>query len=454
MTVSSDIATFEDYLSRFGPSTSKDLALKLDAQKELASFRDDFEIPTVESVGGTKSITGDIKDKGVYMCSNSLGLMPKSVRKYIEEDLDVWSKEGVFSHGSNRHGNPWVSTEDRIVPMLEKVVGGLPGEVTVMNTLTVNLHLLFASFYLPTPDRFKILIEKGSFPSDFYAVHSHMKMKGYDPAQGVIEIAPREGEDLIRHEDIVKLIEDHGHEIALIWLPGVQYYTGQVFRMEEITKLGHEKGCVVGFDFAHAAGNIPLKLHDWDIDFAVWCHYKYMCSCGGAPGGAFVHNRFARDFERNRLTGWWAHKLSTRFVMDNKLDLCEGIDGFRVSNQPTLALSGVRASIEVFNKTSMEALRARSLVLTGYLEYLLKNMDVTSKKVKIITSENTDERGSQLSICFPGNNLDDIFNHMKEYGVVTDLRRPRVMRVAPAALYSTFEDVWNFVEILNKFEFK
>ncbi|PVU92412.1 hypothetical protein BB561_003833 [Smittium simulii] len=454
MSVQHGIASFEDYISSLGANTSLEFAQALDSQKELASFRDEFEFPTIRSCGGTRSLGGSLDDKCVYLCTNSLGLMPTQARNRINEDLDVWAREGVFAHHSNKYGNPWVSVEDTITPKLEKVVGGLPGEVTAMNSLTVNAHLLFGSFYQPTETRFKVVMEAGSFPSDYYAVRSHLKMRGVDPDLAVIEIHPREGEDLIRTEDIIKTINDNGQEIALIWFAGVQYYTGQVFDMELITKIGHENGCMVGLDLAHAAGNIVLKLHDWNVDFAVWCHYKYMCSCAGALAGAFVHNKYARDFERNRLTGWWAHNLDTRFVMDNKMDLAEGIDGFRVSNQSVISAAAVRAALDVFDKTSMEALRARSLVLTGYLEYLLNAMENTSKNIRIMTPKNPNERGAQLSLVFTDNTVDDVFNYLKSYGIIADIRRPIVIRVAPAPLFSTFEDVWKFVTILNQYQFK
>ncbi|PVU88204.1 hypothetical protein BB559_005340 [Furculomyces boomerangus] len=448
------ILSFEEYKNQISADpTSIEFALALDKIEELQSQRDEFEFPTIESSGGTKSIDGDLTDKCTYLCGHSLGLMPKRVRKNIAEELDSWSKEGVHAHTSKRYGRPWVSFEDAVVPNMEKIVGGIPGEVTIMSSLTVNMHLLFCPFYNPTPTRNKVLMEAKAFPSDDYAVVSNLKMRGVDPETAVIRMEPREGEFLLRNEDIFKIIEEQGHEIALIWLPGIQYYTGQLFDIEKITKAGHDKGIMVGWDLAHAAGNVPLKLHDWNVDFAVWCTYKYMNSCGGSVGGAFVHSKYATDFERNRLVGWWAHKLDTRFVMDNKMDLIEGIDGFRISNQNVLSSTAVAASLDVFAKTSMEALRARSKVLTAYVEFLLKAMPNTSKNVSIMTSSNPEERGAHLSLTFADGLIDHIFQLMNEHGVVADIRRPNCIRVAPAPLYNNFEDIYKFVRILNMCDF-
>ncbi|OMJ29209.1 Kynureninase [Smittium culicis] len=449
------ISSLDQYIKTLGSDPlSREFAEAMDNLPELKNFRDQFELPTIESMGGTRALDGTIDQPSIYFSGNSLGLMPKKVRQNINEELDIWSKEAVHAHTSNRYGRPWVSIEESCLPTLEKIVGGNPGEVTIMNTLTVNMHLLFVPFYNPTETRFKLLMEDKAFPSDDYAAVTNLTMRGVDPEKAIIRMKPRDGEFTLRTEDILKVIEEEGDQIALVWFPGIQYYTGQYFEIEKITQAGHAKGCMVGFDLAHAAGNVPLKLHDWNVDFAVWCSYKYLNSCGGAVGGAFVHSKFAIDFGRNRLTGWWSHKLDTRFVMDNNFDPCEGINGFRISNQNVLSASAICASLDVFAQTSIDRLRERSIVLTGYLEMLLNKFDNVKKNVSIMTPSDVVQRGTQLSLKFDPKILDKVSEYLISYGVIADIRRPDCIRAAPTALYNTFEEVYNFIIILNNFNFE
>ncbi|OLY79991.1 Kynureninase [Smittium mucronatum] len=448
------ILSLGEYILNSGlDKNSLSFAKFMDDVVELRNFRNQFEIPTVESMGGTRTLQGTTDQPCIYFSGNSLGLMPKKVRQNIAEELDVWAKEAVHAHFSNRYGRPWVSIEESCAPTMENIVGAKSGEVTLMNSLTVNMHLLFVPFYNPTPTRYKLLMEDKAFPSDDYAAVSFLKLKNIDPETAIIRMRPRYGEKTLRTEDILRVIRDEGDSIALIWFPGVQYYTGQFFEMEKITKAGHEKGCIVGFDLAHAVGNVPLKLHDWNVDFAVWCTYKYLNSCGGSVGGAFVHEKYARDFERNRLIGWWSHKLDTRFNMDNKLDLCEGIDGFRISNKNVLSTSAICASLDVFAQTSVERLRQRSLLLTNYLEILLNKFDNVRNNITIITPKDPEQRGSQLSLGFNPKILDKVSEHLLSYGVIADVRRPDCIRAAPTALYNTFQEIYYFVIILNSFNF-
>ncbi|MGH2574506.1 MAG: kynureninase, partial [Ignavibacteria bacterium] len=337
---------------------SKDFALELDSKDRIASYRSKFHIP--------KQKNGqDV----IYFAGNSLGLQPKSVRQYVEQELKDWELYGVEGHLKAK--NPWLPYHEFLTEQTAKIVGAKAEEVVNMNSLTVNLHLMMVSFYKPTPSRNKILIESKAFPSDEYAVRSQIKYHGYDPESSLIVIHPGEGETYIKTEDIENLIDKEGNSIALIWLPGVNYYTGQAFEIEKITKAGHSKGCVVGFDLAHTAGNLVLNLHEWDVDFAVWCSYKYLNGGPGAVGGCYVNQRHLNNLDLPKFHGWWGHDKKTRFLMDSKFIPIHTVESWQLSNPPILQLASLKASLDIFDEVGMKALREKSEILTGYLEYLI-----------------------------------------------------------------------------------
>ena len=412
----------------------KQTAVALDSQDPLKGFRSRFHIP--KHINGTEAI---------YLCGHSLGLQPKSVRSCIEQELKDWETLGVEGHFHAKH--PWMPYHELLAGQTARLVGALLSEVVVMNTLTVNLHLMMVSFYRPTGRRHKIVIESNAFPSDQYAVKSQIKYHGLDPSTSLIELSPHAREATSRSEDIERLIETEGESIALIMLGGVNYYSGQAFDMERIVKAGHKRGCAVGFDLAHAAGNIILKLHDWDVDFAVWCSYKYLNSGPGSLAGCFVHEKHANNSSLPRFAGWWGQNKKTRFLMGPDFDAIPGAEGWQLSNPPILSMAAVRASMEIFDEVGMEQLREKSIRLTGYLEFLLDRR--LKSRVNIITPKNPDERGCQLSLVIPGGGK-KIFNDLSERGVVCDWREPDVIRVAPAPLYNTFQDVYGFVETLEQ----
>lgn len=414
-------------------STGIAFAKEMDQADSLSGYRAKFHVPQKDG-----------KDC-IYFCGNSLGLQPKATEEAILQELKDWQNLGVEGHF--RAKNPWMPYHEFLTQHYAAIVGAKPSEVVAMNTLTVNLHLMMVSFYRPTPSRFKILIEKGAFPSDRYAVESQIKFHGYDPADGLIELAPREGEKTLRTEDILAVITTRGHEIALILPGGVNYYTGQLFDMEVLTKAGHEKGCLVGFDLAHAAGNVPLKLHEWGVDFACWCSYKYLNSGPGSVAGCFVHERHGKDSALPRFAGWWGHDKKTRFKMEPDFVPIEGAEGWQLSNPPILSLAAVKASLEIFAQAGMEALRAKSIKLTGYLEFLLDDLD--SDAFSIMTPRDPAARGCQISIVVHENGK-RVFTALEEAGVICDWREPDCIRVAPVPLYNSFEDVYNFVGIFSK----
>ena len=330
----------------------------LDRQDGLACMRDNFHIPVAD----------DGREK-IYFCGNSLGLQPKSVRLQLDEILDSWARNGVAGHFSGEH--PWLPYHEFLAEKLANLVGATPIEVVAMNSLTVNLHLMMVSFYRPTAQRFKVLLEKQVFPSDRYAVLSQIGFHGRNPSDALIEVGPRAGENTIRSEDLLEMIDREGEGIALILFPGVQYYTGQAFDLAEIAAAGQRKGCVVGFDLAHAAGNFPLNLHDSGADFAVWCSYKYLNAGPGAVGGCFVHERHARDFDLPRFAGWWGHDKNSRFEMPERFSILSGAEGWQISNPQILSMAPLLASLDLFQRAGMEKLHAKSRALTGYLAYLL-----------------------------------------------------------------------------------
>ncbi len=413
--------------------TDKSFAVEMDSKDPISKYRERFHIP--------KQKNGE---DCIYFCGHSLGLQPKSVRSYIEQILKDWGTLGV--EGWFHAKNPWMIYDQFLIEQTAKLIGAKPIEVVVMNSLTVNLHLMMVPFYKPTPSRNKILIEYHAFSSDQYAVKSQIQFHGFEPKMSLIEIHPREGEDTIRTEDIESLIEKEGDSIALIMLGGVNYYTGQAFDMERITGIGHSKGCLVGFDLAHAAGNILLKLHDWDVDFAVWCSYKYLNSGPGSIAGCFIHEKHSNNSELPRFVGWWGHNKETRFLMGPNFEPIEGAEGWQLSTPPILQMAALRASMEIFDEVGMERLKAKSDLLTGYLEFLID--EIKSESISIITPRDIKRRGCQLSIRIQGNGK-VLHNKLTSQGVICDWREPDVIRVAPVPLYNTFMDVYKFSEILK-----
>ncbi len=410
-----------------------DFALEQDKKDELAVYRNQFHIP---------------KDKDgneiIYMTGNSLGLQPISTKSYINQELDDWANLGVEGHLEAK--NPWLSYHEFLTESMAKIVGAKAIEVIVMNTLTVNLHLMMVSFYQPTKTRFKILIEADAFPSDKYAVESQLRHHGFDEKEGLILWKPRKNEELANYEDLEAILNQQGHEIALVMIGGVNYYTGQFFDLKRIADLGHKHGCTVGFDCAHGAGNVELNLHDSGADFAVWCTYKYLNSGPGSLGGCFVHERHAHKKYLNRFAGWWSHNKVTRFGMRDEFDQLAGAEGWQLSNPPILSMAAIRASLDVFAEVGMEKLTKKSKHLTGYFEFLLKQ--VGDDAIKIITPSNPKERGCQLSIQVK--NADKkLHKQFTEAGVISDWREPDVIRCAPVPLYNSFEDVYRLVEKLR-----
>jgi kynureninase len=382
----------------------------------------------------------------VYFCGNSLGLQPKSVAYLMEKELQDWGKFGVEGHFKAAY--PWFSYHHFFEDRLAKIVGANKSEVVAMNTLTVNLHLLMLSFYRPSGKRYKILMEAGAFPSDQYAVETQVRMHGYDPEDTIIEITPKEGAHLIEDIDIINAIKEAGESLALVMIGGVNYYTGQFFDLENITRAAHSVGAFAGFDLAHAAGNIPLQLHNWNADFACWCSYKYLNSGPGAVGGAFVHERHANDPTIFRLGGWWGNDEQTRFKMQKGFVPQKGAASWQMSNAPVFNMVAHNASLDIFDKAGLPALREKSLQLTGYMEFLLKQ--ITHLPFEIITPSEPERRGCQLSLLFAERGR-EVFDALTNNGVIADWREPNVIRIAPVPLYNTFEDCFRFYQILNLF---
>jgi len=414
-------------------SKTRDFAKKLDHDDALASYREQFYIPQ-----------HDANEDKIYLTGNSLGLQPIRTKDYLEQELEDWQQYGVEGHFHAR--KPWMPYHEFLTDSMAKVVGALSSEVVVMNTLSVNLHLMMVSFYRPSDTRFKIVMESDAFPSDRYAIISQLKFHGIAPAKGLVELTPRDGEVVLRPEDVEQVLTEQGSEIALVLLGGVNYYTGQVFDMKKITSVAHAQGCKVGFDLAHGAGNIACDLHDSEMDFAVWCTYKYLNSGPGSLGGCFVHERHHSDSDLPRFAGWWGHNKDTRFNMRHDFDPIHTAEGWQLSNPPILSMAAIRASLEIFEEATMPALLDKSVQLTGYMEFLVDSLE--DNRLRIITPRDKSQRGCQLSIQM----LDatkDVFNRISELGVVADWREPDVIRVAPVPLYNSFEDVWRFVECLK-----
>lgn len=404
-----------------------------DKADKLANFRSQFHIPN----------DGEGKDL-IYFCGNSLGLQPKKVEQYMLEELDDWRRLGVEGHTQARR--PWLSYHEQFAPALARVVGAKEKEVVVMNGLTANLHFMLLSFYRPTQSRYKIIIEKGAFPSDQYAVASQLRFHGYDKS-ALVELAPRAGEETLRQEDILEAISEHKDRAAVIMLGGVNYYTGQVFEMAAITAFAQNLGIVVGFDLAHGVGNVPLNLHDWGVDFAVWCHYKYMNAGAGATAGAFVHERHLGKTDIPRLEGWWGHDKASRFKMPDVFQPLPTAEAWQLSNAPIFSMLPLLASLEIFEAVDMSALRAKSVALTGFLIDLLDER--LSAKVKIITPREVAARGCQVSLSVHENGR-QIHEALTLRGVISDWREPSVIRIAPVPLYNSFADVFRFVALLEE----
>ena len=412
----------------------------LDAKDPLKSFRDKFYFPTFHE----KTVR--------YFTGNSLGLQPKSTKDYILEELDAWAEYGVEGHFLAKR--PWFAYHENLTQKAANIVGALPVEVVVTHSLTTNLHLLMVSFYRPEINgkRTKILCEAKAFPSDQYALESQVKFHGLDLAEHLVEVAPREGEQLIREEDILAKIAELGDELALVMIGGVNYYTGQLFDMEKITKAGHAVGAIVGFDLAHAAGNINLKLHDWGVDFAAWCGYKYLNSSPGGVSGMFVHERHAYNPELPRFAGWWGYDKETRFLMQPGFNPMKGAEGWQLSNAPVLGMAAHLASLDIFEEAGMDRIGEKRDLMTAYMEFVIDDISEKNKErctFELITPRDKTKRGAQLSIMAKGQGK-ALFDALSAEGVVADWREPNVIRIAPAPLYNSYEDCYWFGQLLEK----
>lgn len=394
-------------------------------------YRNQFHIPQVN------------EEDSIYLCGNSLGLQPKKVKEYVNAELEDWASLGVEGHLHARH--PWLPYHEFLTKSMAKLVGGNQSEVVVMNSLTVNLHLLMASFYKPDKKRFKILVESDAFPSDRYAVASQAVWHGFNPDEAIILWKPEQGEYTLRTEGLKEILKNEGEQIALILLGGVNYYTGQYFNIPEITALGHEYGITMGWDLAHATGNVDLKLHDWNVDFAAWCSYKYLNSGPGSLGAVFIHDQHGQDLSIPRLSGWWGHNKETRFKMRDDFDPLPGAEGWQLSNPPILPLAAMRASLEIFDEAGIQNLRAISKINSQKMYDAL----TSTPHIKLITPADPEQRGCQLSLLVEENGR-GVFDHLSKAGVIADWREPNVIRIAPVPLYNTSEDIDRFVSILGR----
>ena len=411
-------------------------ASQLDHEDPLAPYRNFFLFP--------QHMGRDV----VYFTGNSLGLQPVRAKEALQQELDDWEMYGVEGHFEARR--PWYAYHEFFTESLSKIVGAKPEEVVAMNGLTTNLHLLMVSFYRPSGDRYKILCEGKAFPSDQYALESQARFHGYDPEDAIIELNPRDGEHTIRTEDVLKVLEERGSEIAMVMIGGVNYYTGQLWDMKTITEAGHKAGAIVGWDLEHAAGNVPLQLHDWGADFAAWCSYKYMNSGPGSVSGIFVHERHLTDPNIDRFAGWWGHDKDERFKMEKGFKPMPTAEAWQLSNAPVLAMAVHRAALDIFDEVGMDKIRAKSLKLTAYLEYVVNTIAERNEGVnfEIITPSDPEARGAQLSILAHGKGK-ELFDYLTKHGVVADWREPNVIRIAPVPLYNSFHDIYRFGEILE-----
>ncbi|HLW19900.1 MAG TPA: kynureninase [Cyclobacteriaceae bacterium] len=414
---------------------SEQFARKMDEDDPLKDFSDHFFYPKID--GG----------KAIYFCGNSLGLQPKLVQRYLQMELDAWAEKGVEGHFAGK--SPWLDARLRSKPILAAILGAKEQEVVAMGSLTANLHLLMVSFYQPTPKRFKIITEADAFPSDQYLLESQVRFHGFDPKEAIVEIKPRSGEHVLRNEDILLAIKENSEELALVFMSGVQYYTGQFFSLQAIAEAGIKAGAKVGFDLAHAAGNVPLRLHDWGVDFAAWCSYKYLNSGPGNVGGIFVHEKHAHQSNLQRFAGWWGHDEKERFKMEGNFKPMTGVDGWQVSNNNVLALAAHQASLELFEKAGMARIRHKSELLTGYLEFLVQEIAGGNRLVEIISPKDPKERGCQLSLLIPKGGR-EVFDALSRQGVVSDWRNPNVVRLAPTPLYNTFAEVFRFAGLFEQ----
>jgi kynureninase len=416
-------------------SADEEFAQELDAEDPLRQFREKFHLPVGK---GGKPL--------IYFAGNSLGLMPKSARQIVEQELNDWAKLAVDAHLDG--ATPWYSYHETLREPTTRLIGAQPNEVICMNSLTVNLHLMMATFYRPTKSRFKILMEEPAFPSDTYAIKTQIAHHGFDPNEALVLARPRKGEFTVRQEDIEAALDKHGDEIAVVLIAGVNFFTGQLFDIPAITKAAQKRGIIVGIDLAHAIGNVPLALHDWNVDFAVWCSYKYLNAGPGAVAGAFVHSRHATNTKLLRLAGWFGNDPNTRFRLHLEPEFIPvpSADGWQISNPPIFSMAPLRASLSIFDQAGrIEALRAKSIKLTGYLQFLLESAG--HSKLTVITPRETDARGCQLSILVH-ENPKKLFGKLEAAGVKCDFREPNVIRAAPTPLYNTFLEVWRFAKIL------
>ncbi|MFY0644154.1 MAG: kynureninase [Bacteroidia bacterium] len=415
---------------------TSDFAANLDAADELNQYRNRFYFPK-----------GKNREAQLYFTGNSLGLQPKSVEDHLMVELNDWRNLGVEGHFHGK--NPWFYYHHFFSEKASRIVGAKPSEVVIMNNLTVNLHLLLVSFYRPTTKRHKIIMEAGAFPSDMYVIESQVRHHGFNPEESIIEIHPRQGEQPLRTEDIIEKIKETGDELAVLFFSGVQYYTGQVFNMKELTKAAHEVGALAGFDLAHAAGNIEMQLHEWDVDFAAWCTYKYLNSGPGGVSGVFVHDKHGQNPSTPRFAGWWGHKEDERFLMQKGYIPEPGAAGWQLSNAPVLSMAAHKASLEIFDEVGMEKLAKKGKVLNAYLEFIVKEAQSLNPKLgfEIITPE---ERSCQLSILTNSEGK-ALFDYLTENDVIADWREPNVIRLAPVPLYNSFMDVYELGKLLSSF---
>ncbi len=412
--------------------TTRNYAREMDDGDSLSEFKERFLFPQHKG----KSV--------IYLCGNSLGLQPKHAKDYFEQELNDWAEYGVEGHFQAKR--PWFSYHKFFTASLAKIVGAHENEVVAMNTLTVNLHLLMLSFYKPTKQRYKIIMEAGAFPSDMYAMETQVQLHGFDPQDAIIEIAPRKGEYIIHHSDIEAALKKNKNKVALVLFGGVNYYTGQFFDLKKITELAHEAGALAGFDLAHAVGNKVLHLHDWDVDFACWCSYKYLNSGPGAVGGIYVHETHTKNKNVFRLGGWWGHDEKTRFKMKKGFKPMKTAESWQMSNAQVFNMAAHRASLDIFDEVDMRTLANKSYELTAYTELLLKQL--SNLKFEIITPSNPLARGCQLSLLFKTRGK-EVFDHLLKNGVMADWREPNVIRIAPVPLYNSFQDVYTLYEIMK-----
>ena len=416
---------------------SLDCAKKLDENDGLRSYRDHFHIP---NFSGKESI---------YFTGNSLGLQPKSVQSYIQKELDDWSKWGVEGHENAE--NPWISYHEIFIEDIKLLVGAKEKEVVVTHSLTTNLHLLLVSFYRPTKKRFKILCEKKAFPSDQYALQSQVELHGLKPKECIVEVAPEMARKLLEIKILFQKINEIGNELALVMIGGVNYYSGQVFNMKEITKSGHKVGAYVGFDLAHGVGNIPLSLNEWDVDFAAWCSYKYLNSGPGGVSGLYINEKHVDNPNTFRLAGWWGHNKEDRFKMPDKFSPIPTAESWQLSNAPVLSMAAHKASLDLFTEVGMEKLREKSILLTNFMEFIIENINKSSSSnLEIITPKNINDRGCQLSIIAHGHGK-ELFEELSKNNIVVDWREPNVIRVAPVPFYNSFQDILAFGEVLKNY---